>query len=148
MLLTAFAILSTLSLPAAGQGDSPAERDLRARDRALVMAFLENDAAAIRDLYAPNAIVMPPNAPIVEGHAHVAPWARSISAVLVKFSASPMVVQVEGDLAWIAGRYAMTTKAAGGGSSEDQGKYLEVWRRIDGKWRVVADMFNSDRPGG
>jgi hypothetical protein len=27
----------------------------------------------------------------------------------------------------------------------DQGKRLEVWRKqADGKWKVVADIFNSD----
>ena len=29
----------------------------------------------------------------------------------------------------------------------DRGKYLEVWKKqADGKWKVVADMFNSDLP--
>jgi ketosteroid isomerase-like protein len=30
---------------------------------------------------------------------------------------------------------------------KDRGKFIEVWKKqADGKWKVVADMFNSDIP--
>ena len=29
----------------------------------------------------------------------------------------------------------------------DRGKFVEVWKKqADGKWKVVADIFNSDLP--
>jgi ketosteroid isomerase-like protein len=123
-----------------------ASRDLLARDRALVDAFLQNDQAAIRDLYATDAIVMPPNVPAISGHAKILPWAKEISGVLQAFAASPISAKISGDLAWIAGTYTMTVKLPDGKTADDRGKYLEVWRREEGRWRIVADMFNSDLP--
>jgi hypothetical protein len=30
--------------------------------------------------------------------------------------------------------------------AEDVGKYLVVWRKIDGEWRIAAVSFSSDGP--
>ena len=138
--------LILLSLLTAGAPQAAEHADLLARDRALVDAFLKNDANAIQDLYAADALVMPPNATAIEGRAAIAPWAREISAVLAAFEASPIRVRVEGNMAWIAGRYTMTVKLPSGETANDTGKYLEVWRREGGTWRITADMFNSDLP--
>jgi len=27
----------------------------------------------------------------------------------------------------------------------DQGKYVVVWKKLHGEWKVLADIFNSDR---
>ena len=32
------------------------------------------------------------------------------------------------------------------GATEDVGKYLTVWKKVDGKWQVAVDAANSDRP--
>jgi ketosteroid isomerase-like protein len=124
----------------------PSRDALLARDRALVAAFLENDADAVQDLYAPEAIVMPPNAPLIEGRDKILAWARGVSASLIRFSATPIRVDIERDQAWIAGTYSMTVRTDADQAMDDVGKYLEVWRFTGGRWRIVADMFNSDRP--
>jgi len=42
----------------------------------------------------------------------------------------------------------MTTKDSRGGPPvTDRGKLVEVWKKqADGKWKTVADIFNSDLP--
>ena len=38
---------------------------------------------------------------------------------------------------------------ANGNPIEDKGKYIEIWRKQkDGKWKCIADIFNSDIPFG
>ena len=38
-------------------------------------------------------------------------------------------------------------KTRGAIRCEDHGKYVEVWnKQADGKWKAVADIFNSDLP--
>jgi hypothetical protein len=32
------------------------------------------------------------------------------------------------------------------GSIEDEGKYLAVWKKINGEWKSVAISFSSDKP--
>ncbi len=38
------------------------------------------------------------------------------------------------------GTYANTGP---GGEHVDHGKYLAVWMKIDGSWKLVRDIFNS-----
>jgi ketosteroid isomerase-like protein len=41
----------------------------------------------------------------------------------------------------------MTMKDAQGKPVTDRGKYTEVWKKqADGKWKAVADIWNSDLP--
>jgi hypothetical protein len=32
------------------------------------------------------------------------------------------------------------------GKTVETGKYIEVWRRINGKWLMVRDIWNDDAP--
>jgi hypothetical protein len=34
------------------------------------------------------------------------------------------------------------------GKTVETGKYIEVWRRINGKWLMVRDIWNDDAPPG
>jgi len=51
------------------------------------------------------------------------------------------------DLAYLMGVYQLTMKDPQGKPVMDQGKLVEVWKKqADGKWKTVADIFNSDLP--
>ncbi|MDH3217811.1 MAG: DUF4440 domain-containing protein [Candidatus Krumholzibacteria bacterium] len=50
------------------------------------------------------------------------------------------------DVGFTTGRYQLLER--GGEASQDtlsQGTYLTIWRRIDGKWRVILDTGVADR---
>jgi ketosteroid isomerase-like protein len=52
-----------------------------------------------------------------------------------------------GDLAYSMGTYEGTMNDAKGKPVTDRGKYVTVWeKQPDGKWNVVADIYNSDLP--
>jgi ketosteroid isomerase-like protein len=50
---------------------------------------------------------------------------------------------VSGDLAWEWNTFSVTDKA---GATVDTGKYVTVYGRRDGKWRIIRDIWNSDAP--
>ena len=52
-------------------------------------------------------------------------------------------VGVSGDLGWEWGTYTATDKS---GDTVDTGKYVTVFRRKDGKWLMIRDIWNSDAP--
>jgi ketosteroid isomerase-like protein len=67
---------------------------------------------------------------VVEAKEHEKP-------VDITFETVGIVVATSGDLAYQVGRI---TSPAG------PGKYLTVYRRIGGEWKIVADTWNDDAP--
>jgi ketosteroid isomerase-like protein len=56
-------------------------------------------------------------------------------------------VAQSGDLAYLLGTYVETATDPQGKPVTDKGKLLEVWKKqVDGKWKWVADTYNSDLP--
>ena len=54
-----------------------------------------------------------------------------------------MIVWGTEELVTEVGSYTMTDKA---GKEIDKGKYIDLWKMEDGKWKLHRDIFNSDMP--
>lgn len=143
------AFAATLAVAAtACQPAAPAE--LSEADRAAILAvhdeFLVHLKAGDMDqlvqLYAEDAVVMPPNHPAVEGRAAIAELFGSFPPI-TDASFTDLTVEGAGDLAYVLGHYVLTFEGMGA----DTGKFIEIRRRqADGSWPLVADIFNSDLP--
>lgn len=108
-----------------------------------------NDVDGAVSYYTDDATLMPPNAPAATGKQAIrAVWAGIlIPGNAVSWQADKVEVGRSSDLAYSTGEYQATLKDAQGKPVMDRGKYVEVWKKqADGKWKVVADMFNSDLP--
>ena len=106
------------------------------------------DAAGIAELYSEDGAVMPPNAPIGQGRAAIQQtWASMMRmpGFGLTFVPEQIVVSSSGDMALDRGTYSLTI-APEGTTQTDTGKYVVVWRKISGEWKVAADIFNSDLP--
>jgi uncharacterized protein (TIGR02246 family) len=135
----------------------PAPPDTRAADEA---AIRDADAqwsktAAAGDLegtvayYAEDASLLAPNAPIASGKPAIRPmWAGLLGpGTSISWQANRVEVARSSDLAYVEGTYQLTMKDPQGNPVNDKGKFVEVWKKqADGKWKVVADIFNSDLP--
>jgi uncharacterized protein (TIGR02246 family) len=123
---------------------------IRATDSAFVTAAAAGDAAGVASIYLPDARVLPPNAPAVQGRDAIQKlWGGLLDAYQVKFDVSADEVEGRGDLAYARGHYTLdgTPKAKGVPPLHDQGKFLEILRRQpDGTWRYAVDMYSSDLP--
>lgn len=99
--------------------------------------------------YADDAILLAPNAPVAKDKAAIKEMWKGLLGAALTISWTPTRVEVakSGDLAYLTGTYAMTVAGPDGKPVEDKGKMVEVWKKqADGKWKAVADMFNSDLP--
>lgn len=102
------------------------------------------DAAGIAALYTANAEVSPPNAPVVKGTRAIQEyWQSSFATDPVTVSVNSTEVESSGDMAWEVGNYAVV---AADGKTLDKGKYVTVWKRENGQWKLHRDIFNSDLP--
>ena len=95
----------------------------------------------VKAFYAVNAVLMPPNSPIVKGRAAVQRFFQGlIDAGATDVKLQTTTIESAGSLAYGRGR---VTFAVGG--KTEVGKYVVVYRRqSDGGWKAVADIFNTD----
>jgi ketosteroid isomerase-like protein len=106
--------------------------------------------ALVSAFYAEDAELLPPNAPVMQGHAAIKEcWKGMVSAGLKINVLAAKRIEESGDLAYASGVYELTLSPPGGGTMADSGKYVVVYRRqADGSWKARADIFNSSRPAG
>lgn len=127
------------------KADEGAIREQVSRWLQLVAA---KDAAGIAQLYTEDGAVMPPNAPIGKGHAAIQKaWASMMGTpgFDLTFAPEEIVLSSSGDMALDRGTYRLAI-APSGKPQTDTGKYVVVWRKVDGEWKAAADIFNSDLP--
>ena len=129
--------------PAAPVALSAAELEaVKAVDAAFAAGMNAKDSAAVFAVYAPDAKLMPPDSPALEGVAGHAVITGMIAGGASDFVLTPTTVYGIGDLAYTVG----TASFKMGGASETV-KYTEVLRKgADGKWRYVVDMFSGVAP--
>ncbi len=111
-------------------------------------AYNAGDADAIAAKYAEDAVVMAPGAPASVGReafrAFIATDIANAKAAGVTLNLSDGdTVGVSGEIAWHSGGY---TVQDAGGATVDSGNYMEVLQNFDGKWLIIRDIWNSDRP--
>ena len=124
-----------------------ARKAIEANTKAFVEAFNKGDAAAVAQFYATDAKLLPPNDKIVEGRANIEKfWAGAIGAGLKLTSLSYTTLTPAGNLLIETGKYSGTMPGAGGATITDEGKYVVVWRREGRNWKMIRDIFNSDKP--
>jgi uncharacterized protein (TIGR02246 family) len=106
-----------------------------------------NDLDGTVSYYTDDASLLPPNAPIATGKQAIrAVWAALLTPdATVSWQVTKAEVARSGELAYVMGVYQITPKDPQGKSMADRGKLVEVWKKQpDGKWKTVADIFNSD----
>jgi ketosteroid isomerase-like protein len=110
--------------------------------------YAKVDGDAMANLYAEDALLMPPGAPAVTGRAGIKAFlgedaAKTKAAGLSLKNGSVTGSGVSGDVGWISGNYVVVDKS---GATIDSGSYLSVHRRTNGSWPYIRDIWNSDRP--
>lgn len=131
--------------PADAAAEEQAIRAQVARWHDLIKA---KDAAGIAQLYTEDGAFMPANAPIAKGRAVIEQnWAGLIAmpGFALEISPEQIVVSSAGDIAMDRGTYKLTV-APDGKEQVEAGKYVVVWRKVDGEWKAAADIINSDSP--
>lgn len=116
--------------------------EIAARSAAWAKAFNAEDVDALVEFYTADARILAPNAPMAEGSAAV----RAVFEEMIAAGLSGELKSVEamavGDLGHNVGTYSLSAA----GEEVDRGKYIEVWRKVGGEWKIDADMFSSDLP--
>ena len=118
--------------------------DIRAANKALAKVFASGDAAGVAAKYTKGAILMPPNAGPTKGHKKIAAfWAGAIGMGVKSVSLRTTEVEAHGTTAIECGAYALKGENR---ATLDVGKYIVVWKREGGQWKLHRDIFNTNNP--
>lgn len=121
-----------------------AKKEIAAANSAFETAVSKSDSVGLASLYTMDTKWMNPNGPTVEGRAAlVSKFSQDFQAGIG--SAKLNTVEIWGDENYVTeeGNYLIFAKD---GSQIDKGKYLILWKRVDGKLMFHRDIFNSDLP--
>ncbi|MBI4469843.1 MAG: DUF4440 domain-containing protein [Acidobacteria bacterium] len=108
-------------------------------------AYNAGDAGAVAVLYTEDGVVMPPNEAATIGR-------KAIQAYIEKDIAANKGSSLEieslessksGDLGFARGAWRMKDST---GKILDEGKWIEVRKKVGGQWRIYRDIWNSDLP--
>ena len=119
---------------------------IEAVGKAHATAYSSHDLDTIMAGYADDAVVMPPDGPAVKGLDAIRKlFAASMASAKAGQSESfeDHTVEVSGDMGWDSGISKVRDPS---GSIVWSGHFLATWRKKDGKWQTVRDMWTNDPP--
>lgn len=130
--------------------DKAAEaQKIRQLDQQWVQAVGRKDVDASAGFYAADGRMMPAGSPAAVGADAIRQaWAGLLQLPDLSLSFAPDTIAISdaGDMAYDIGTYDLKYTGEDGPVG-DQGKYVVVWEKKAGEWKVMADIFNSDGSG-
>lgn len=128
-----------------GTDAAAAEQAIRGHVAQWNEALATNNDSLIVSLHAADAVVMPPNHAALTGHDEIGAFWRQIGTLDADLRIAVESVDVAdgGDIAVEQGTWTITVPMPEGAHS-DNGKYIVVWTKEGGEWKVKRDIWNSD----
>ncbi len=149
LLVIMLAVPFLVSCTTAPPPDTTAEdlQAIKAASEQVINASNQGDAATLAAYYTEEAKRLPPNSLMIVGR-------ESIQAILqAGFDAgvgdlriTMIELSVSGDMAHEVGKYTNTTQPEEGEAISDSGKYVTIWKRVNGTWKIDVLIFNTSIP--
>ena len=140
-LLCTAVFLTGMSLTAAAYADG-VRSEIEAANAQFSSAAAKGDGAALAALYAPEGQVMPAGSDPIRGAQAIQKfWQGALDSGVAAIGLKTIDVFGRGPTATEVGEYELRDKA---GKVLDHGKYIVVWQRADGKWKLLRDMFSTN----
>lgn len=120
---------------------SDIRRDIRNANDNFENAFARGDAKAMAALYTPDAILLPPGAPIQRGSNGIENfWKMVMDMGIKEVNLTTSEIEEMGETAVEVGEYKLT---GSNNNPVDNGKYLVVWKKEMGSWKLHKDIWNT-----
>lgn len=118
-------------------------KEIKAADAAWAKAANAKDFDALADLYGAGAMVMPPGHASVSGHANIAAFWKAALGPVSKVELQYLDTHGMGAYAFRTGTASMLDAK---GAVLETVKFVEVWHREPGGWKLYRDIFNANPP--
>jgi uncharacterized protein (TIGR02246 family) len=135
---------AVLTAAVASAQDAAVRAAVDAANKKFGAAVAKGDAVALAGLYAPDAQAFPPNSDVVKGRAAIqGMWKSVLDSGIAAAELTTTGIEAQGNLASETGTYVMKTKD---GKVADRGKYVVVWKKVNGQWMIHHDIWNTSQP--
>lgn len=130
--------LMALAVPAYADDTQAA---IEAANAQLSAAVSKGDSKAVAALYTPNAQLLPEGSDPVKGTAAIQKFMQgALDSGVAALNLKTLEVYGHGSTASEVGEYEMHDKS---GNAIDHGKYVVIWRRSGGQWKLHRDIFTT-----
>ena len=131
------------SLTQAAYADS-VRSDIDAANAQFTAAAAKGDGAGLAALYTADGQVLPAGSDPIKGAQAIQKfWQGALDSGIAEVALKTVDLFGRGPMATEVGQYELRDKA---GKVLDHGKYIVVWRKEGGKWKLLRDMFSTNVP--
>jgi uncharacterized protein (TIGR02246 family) len=117
---------------------------IAAVNRQFEAAFEQGNAGGVAALYTSTGQILPPNFEPMSGKEAIQGfWQGAMDMGIRGAQLKTAELEVHGETAIEVGQGTLLTE---GGQVADIAKYIVVWRKENGEWRLHRDIWNSNRP--
>ncbi len=106
--------------------------------------FAKGDAAGMGALYTENGQLLPSNSDFITGRKAIQGFWKAVMDMGIKAAKLETIdLEEHGNSAYEVGKY---TLSGAGGQVMDQGKYIVIWKKEGGEWKLYRDIWNTSMP--
>lgn len=135
---------------ASGSFDKDAARaEILGADSAFVRAMMAKNVDSLMPYYDESVVSMSEGTKAVKGTRDVrAAYNEAVKANPqgLTFQSGGVNFSDDGTMAWDYGTFSSTTNDAKGKPVKSSGNFLNVWKKVGGHWRIVAEISNAAQP--
>ena len=111
-------------------------------NRSFERGVSDGDAEAMAGMFTDDALVLPPNSGVLRGKDAIEAYFQgSFDMGVARVDLETVEVEHHGDTATEVGRVNLFDDS---GNVLDRGKYIVIWKKVDGSWKLHRDIHNSN----
>jgi uncharacterized protein (TIGR02246 family) len=117
---------------------------IEAANDVFMETFKSGSSTGMAALYTQDGQVLPPNSDFVTGQQAIQDFWQALMDVGIE-EVKLEIVEVErrGDTAFEVSKFTLLGE---GGQVLKQGKYIVIWKQVQGRWKLHRDIFNTSMP--
>lgn len=140
-------LLSFASAPAQSYTGDRAEIDTILQNiESFSRFYMNKEYEKLAGAYTVDGKILPPGTDIIEGREAIQRrWTLPEGVNVLHHEINPAEIKIVGDYAYDVGYYEGRTERPDGNVYPFKGKYVIVWKKVEGDWKIYLDIWNDIR---
>jgi ketosteroid isomerase-like protein len=124
-------------------GNAKAGKEIMANIQQFSADYVAGNYAAVAKAYSEDGKIFPPDADIIAGQPAIEQrWELPDGYRVLSHRISPVEIVIDGRMAYDHGYYEGETQTPEGERKPFYGKYVIVWKKVKGEWKIYLDCWN------